>query len=211
MLAEAACARALLKTWAESASNTGASPVGLERAWPACELARGDERDCAFKLFGDKLAERITPRSDLGEAGAEPAVRDRDGSSERLAKVGKLLGRDPQFFVAAASDDPSRVSLGDIGWNLEARNEPSEARVRVVEVPRSGDLDRVLLVTHWVEDGLLRQTRRERAERRMRDEAKLVRADGAPQGGQSRHRIVKVAAERVTRRCGGGRSSRPRA
>src|SRR5436190_19884187 len=96
-----------------------------------------------------------------------------DGPDDLAVELVQLLGRNPVLDV----DRPAYLlglELREVcGVDAEARNVPPIACARIVRVPVSSDLLRVLLIQDGIEDGLFRKSWRERSEAALPNELKF--------------------------------------
>src|SRR5690348_13304195 len=80
---------------------------------------------------------------------------DLDLADDVVVERCKFFGRDPVLLNVAAADRLDRIRYEEAGPHPEAGDIADVSRCGIFGVPVAGDLRRVCLVQHRVEDGLV--------------------------------------------------------
>ncbi|HEY6559545.1 MAG TPA: hypothetical protein VI072_19820 [Polyangiaceae bacterium] len=94
-------------------------------------------------------------------------------------ELDEFVSGDPELFVRATTRALHGIPRGKRRLEPKPRNKADEARELIVCVPVPGDLAGILERKHWIEDGLIRQSRRPGAPPGCRYESQFLQSEWA--------------------------------
>jgi len=115
-----------------------------------------------------------------------------DQANEVLIESCELIGGHPQFAMVRATDDMLLITRSERRIDSETSYVANVAGCFVLRIPIARDLNRIGLREDRIEEGLMRQPRRECTPSTLRDQLELLLADWAIEsfGGLWRQRAL---------------------